>query len=381
MDQIFSSSSSERSIQDYVEGLTFAGSMYDDNAIGSGSSDTLAGLSGNDNLNGAGGDDLVMGGAGMDTLSGGTGTNLVEGGLDADTYVIAAGVKYDQITDIGGVDRIDLSSVSIDDVTFARIGDDLFISAPGLALEGIGVTGQWLDGSRIEQFIFAEGTYAASYIESLAGFPGGVCYDDLGQPMFCNPYGLPVVFDLDGDGIELIDLSHSRARFDVDGDGVKERIGWVGRDDGILALDRNGNGRIDDFSEISFRQDFRGAGSDLEGLMAYDSDGDGFLTADDDRFSEFLVWRDRNGNGRSEKNELFTLDELGIVSIDLERSNRNALDPEADANQLLATSAFRTADGRDHLLGDVALFADIGGCGCNVMRAQPASYLTDWWLL
>jgi hypothetical protein len=138
-----------------------------------------------------------------------------------------------------------------------------------------------------------------------------------------------------------------------------ERVGWVGGDDGILALDRNGNGRIDDFSEISFRADFLGAGTDLEGLYAYDTDHDGFLTAADARFSEFVVWRDVNANGHSERREMFSLEDLGIVSISRERSDVAPLDRNAGANQVVATSSFTTADGALHRLGDVALFADL----------------------
>jgi Ca2+-binding RTX toxin-like protein len=345
--------------RDYLPGTTIVGSYKNDVATGGATNDTLSGLSGNDNLNGGGGDDLVMGGAGMDVLSGGLGSNAVQGGLDADTYIPVIGVTHEQVADIGGVDRLDLSSISIGSATFMRIGDDLFIFAPGIAIDGIGITGQWVDASRIEQFTFSEGTYAATYIETLAGQNSSVCYDAMGQPLICSPYGLPVVLDLDGDGIELIELAKSRVRFDVDGDGKAERIGWVGRDDGILALDRNGNGRIDDFSEISFRSDFLGAGTDLEGLYAYDTDGDGFLTAADDRFGDFLVWRDINSNGHSEKRELFSFAELGIVSISLERRDVTPLDRDGRANQILATSTFETADGRLHRLGDVALFADM----------------------
>jgi hypothetical protein len=191
-----------------------------------------------------------------------------------------------------------------------------------------------------------------------------------------------VVLDLDGDGIELIEIQNSKARFDINGDGERERIGWVGADDGILALDRNGNGRIDDFSEISFLQDFLGAGSDLEGLFAYDSNHDGFLTAADDRFSDFLVWRDTNGNGHSEKKELFTLAELAIVSINLERRNIDPLDVNDARNQILATSSFTTVDGRSFAVGDVALFSDIGDCNCHSQGPQsqmPVLVTADEW--
>jgi hypothetical protein len=350
--------SSERSVGDYTSGQTFQGSLYGDNATGTNASDTLSGLSGNDILNGSGGDDLVIGGAGMDRLSGGTGSNLVMGGLDADTYAPAPGVQQELISDTGGVDRLDLSRFTTSQLSFTRYDDTLVISTTGPAPETIEVQGQWTSSGRVEQFTFANGTFAASYVEDLATGGGAVC--ELCDPFtvtVCEHYAMPVVLDLDGDGIELIPVEHSRARFDIAGDGRWEHIGWVGKDDGILSLDRNGNGRIDDFSEISFVGDFLGAATDLEGLYAYDSNGDGFLTAADARFSDFLVWKDGNGNGHSERGELFTLDALGIVSIGLERRDVRQLDTGAEANQILATSTFQTAGGTTHLVGDVALEA------------------------
>jgi hypothetical protein len=167
---------------------------------------------------------------------------------------------------------------------------------------------------------------------------------------------MPVILDLDGDGVELTDAKNSWVKFDMDGDGRGDQIGWVGRDDGILVLDRNGNGKIDSFSEISFVQDFQGAGTDFEGLYAYDSDRDGFLTEYDDRFAEFQVWVDRNGNGKSEKHELFTLNELGIVSISLEATGRTPLDLDKHENQLVGQSVFERADGTTGIVGDVALY-------------------------
>jgi hypothetical protein len=58
----------------------------------------------------------------------------------------------------------------------------------------------------------------------------------------------PLVLDLDGDGVELRSLSG--AYFDMDLDGFAERTGWVSADDGMLALDRDGNGTIDNITEL-----------------------------------------------------------------------------------------------------------------------------------
>ncbi len=60
----------------------------------------------------------------------------------------------------------------------------------------------------------------------------------------------PLVFDLDGDGLELTARSSVSPLFDIDGDHFAERVGWVGADDGLLALDHNGNGKIDNISEL-----------------------------------------------------------------------------------------------------------------------------------
>ncbi len=110
--------------------------------------------------------------------------------------------------------------------------------------------------------------------------------------------------------------------------------------------------------------DFLGAGSDLEGLYGFDSDRDGFLTQFDSRFSEFQVWIDRNGNGDSERNELSSLAELGIISLSLEALTRSPLNPSIHDNEIVGRSYFERADGSRGELGDVALFIRVD-CGCG----------------
>ena len=60
----------------------------------------------------------------------------------------------------------------------------------------------------------------------------------------------PLVMDLDGDGVEFIGLNGSNAYFDLDGDGFATRTAWLGGDDGFLTLDRNGDGKVNDISEL-----------------------------------------------------------------------------------------------------------------------------------
>ena len=113
----------------------------------------------------------------------------------------------------------------------------------------------------------------------------------------------PVVLDLDGSGIRQSSIT---TEFDVDGDGEQDLVGWISGGQAFLALDRNGNGTIDGGSEISFMADLAGANTDLEGLRAYDSNGDGVLDEQDARFGEFLVWQDADEDGVSDAGELRT---------------------------------------------------------------------------
>ncbi|MBR7059330.1 MAG: hypothetical protein IKI22_01825, partial [Neisseriaceae bacterium] len=61
----------------------------------------------------------------------------------------------------------------------------------------------------------------------------------------------PLVLDLDGDGIELLKANGwNGVQFDYNGDGIKSSTGWVKSDDGLLVWDRNGDGIINNGSEI-----------------------------------------------------------------------------------------------------------------------------------
>ena len=149
----------------------------------------------------------------------------------------------------------------------------------------------------------------------------------------------PLVIDLDGDGIETVDRNDRKIYFDVDGDLFAERTGWLKGDDGFLVRDLNRNGRIDDIGEM-FGARFEGG---LDDLAQYDSDGDGRITVGDLIWSELQVWQDYDQDGVTDAGELKSLDQLGIVSLSLQRNALDTVTPQGA--QLLGSSTVTFASG------------------------------------
>ncbi|MFV5421356.1 calcium-binding protein [Acinetobacter baumannii] len=166
----------------------------------------------------------------------------------------------------------------------------------------------------------------------------------------------PVVLDLDGDGIETIAANKwAGVLFDHDNDGIRTSTGWVGSDDGILVLDRNGDGVINDGSELFgdsvTLKDGSQASNGYAALAEFDSNGDGKVNAEDTNFEQLKVWRDLNQDGVSQTNELFGLTELGIQSLNLNHTNTDTA--LGNDNILAQTGSFETLDGQSHIMGDV----------------------------
>ncbi len=162
----------------------------------------------------------------------------------------------------------------------------------------------------------------------------------------------PISIDLDGDGFAFTDVNDSNIFFDINGDGFKHRMAWPVAGDGLLAFDANGNGIVDNGSEISFISHDVNAQTDLEALKAFDSNNDGIFSALDDRWSQFGVWQDSNQNGITDLGEFQTLGAMGIASIGL---NSNGQFQIINGQTVHGVGTVTKADGTTLDMADVTL--------------------------
>ena len=153
----------------------------------------------------------------------------------------------------------------------------------------------------------------------------------------------PLVLDLDGSGIQITSLTNG-FHFDSNNNGFAVQTAWITEGDGFLAIDLNGNGRIDNGSEIVGMQPSGTPASDsFIALASYDFNHDGVINSSDAVFSDLRVLK---SDGSIEQ-----LGGLGIESINLQRSNVGTTDASGSIQNSIGT--FRFADGT---IGSIASF-------------------------
>lgn len=130
----------------------------------------------------------------------------------------------------------------------------------------------------------------------------------------------PLVLNFDGN---YADLSDEKYEFDLDADGDKELISYLSGNSGMLALDKNSDGIINDGSELF------GAltGNGFAELARYDEDANGFIDEADAIYDELLIW-----NKGPESESLTSLKEHDVGAIYL-GSTDTPFDIKGEDNQ------------------------------------------------
>ncbi len=108
-------------------------------------------------------------------------------------------------------------------------------------------------------------------------------------------------------------VSDQKFFFDLDADGKKEEISSLGQGSGFLAFDKNGDGTINDGSELFGTK----SGDGFADLAKYDEDGNGWIDENDQIFKKLKVWtKDAKG-----KDKLVNLKDADVGAIYLGNAN------------------------------------------------------------
>ena len=168
----------------------------------------------------------------------------------------------------------------------------------------------------------------------------------------------PIVLDLGNSGLAFTSSANG-VQFDINGDGAKDQVAWTANgEDGILALDVNGSGKIENGSEL-FTPGFAGGhfANGIAALASLDANHDGVIDSHDPAFSQLVVWQDANHNGVSDAGELTKLSDLGIKSIDL---GTTAGTGSIDGQHVAATGTFTYVDGSKGSFAEVDFDTTLG---------------------
>ena len=131
----------------------------------------------------------------------------------------------------------------------------------------------------------------------------------------------PIIIDLNNDSKLSTTNIENGTYFDHGNDGFAETSSWVSPNDGILAIDKNNNGYIDNGNEIFgdnyIKSNNQKALNGFDALKDLDTNNDNIINSQDEAFSQIKILK---GDGT-----LLTLQEAGIESINLNTVNKNII--------------------------------------------------------
>lgn len=148
----------------------------------------------------------------------------------------------------------------------------------------------------------------------------------------------PLVINFSGSSAEL---TEQRFFFDIDMDGREDSLARLGSGSGYLALDKNGDGIINDGSELFGPQSGDGFGE----LSAYDEDRNGWIDEGDSVWEHLRIWC-QNPDGSS---TLYRLSDKKVGAVCLQNTKTQFSLKDAkncELGYLRASGVFLFEDGR-----------------------------------
>jgi hypothetical protein len=151
-------------------------------------------------------------------------------------------------------------------------------------------------------------------------------------------------------GSATAQLTDTLLEFDMNGDGKSGMFATLGSGSGYLVFDRNGNGKVDDGSELFGPQ----SGSGFSELAKYDDDGNLWIDANDEIYNSLSVWV-QTADGSQ---ELRSLEEVGVKALYADSINDSftlANGQGIPLGQITASGIYLTTDGEVRTLEEVNL--------------------------
>ncbi len=135
----------------------------------------------------------------------------------------------------------------------------------------------------------------------------------------------PLVINYGGDAAKI---TNQKFLFDLDSDGKAEEMHFTGEGSGFLALDKNGDGIINNGNELFGTK----SGDGFRDLAAYDSDGNGWIDEADNVFEDLKIYsKDAQGN-----DVLISLKEAGVGAIYLGNTSTEFSMKDSESNEMQA---------------------------------------------
>ena len=144
----------------------------------------------------------------------------------------------------------------------------------------------------------------------------------------------PIILNLAGERVKTQALASSLAHLDVQGTGIPNHAAWGVAGEGYLVYDSK------DRNEVSSYSSLVAGAARLKGLTAR---GKRMLDRRDPLWNRLKVWVDADGTADARKAKLYTMDQLGIASIDIGGPEIVRVD---NGNTITKEGIFTYTDGR-----------------------------------